>query len=110
MKALICGGRNYSYDHLIKYVLQVIKPDIVIHGGAKGADTVAGEVAERMNIEVREYLADWAKYGKAAGPIRNQKMLDKESPDIVIAFHGGAGTANMVALAELANIPVFSIS
>jgi hypothetical protein len=52
-----------------------------------------------------EIKANWRKYGPAAGPIRNQQMLDW-GPDLVVAFAGGTGTAGMVALARAAGVPV----
>lgn len=53
--------------------------------------------------------ADWRWHGKAAGPIRNKQMLDQHSPDLVIAFPGGRGAANMVALARAAGVPVAEV-
>lgn len=52
------------------------------------------------------FPANWKKFGKAAGPLRNVKMIEEGKPDVVIAFPGGHGTANMVALAEASGIPV----
>ena len=47
---------------------------------------------------------DWKKYGKKAGPLRNQQMLEEGKPDLVVAFPGGNGTADMVRRAKKANI------
>ena len=58
----------------------------IIHGTASGADLLAGEVAKEMGLIVQEYPAHWARYGRAAGPIRNRLMLD-QVPDLVLAFH-----------------------
>lgn len=87
MKVLVCGDRNWADKELIKSILKST-PDLelVIEGGARGADTLAREAAVELGVEVREYRADWEKYGRAAGPIRNRQMLD-EKPDLVIAFH-----------------------
>lgn len=87
MKVLACGDRNWTDKGLIKSTLESI-PDLelVIEGGARGADTLAREAAVELGIEVREYGADWERFGRAAGPIRNRRMLD-EKPDLVIAFH-----------------------
>lgn len=83
--------------------------DTVIEGGAKGADRIAREVMEIRGIQVIEVAADWKKHGKAAGPIRNQKMLDDHHPDQVMAFvHGplleSKGTLDMVSRAKSAGI------
>ena len=52
------------------------------------------------------YPANWKKHGRAAGPIRNKQMLEEAKPDLVIAFPGGAGTANMVKQAREAGVKV----
>jgi hypothetical protein len=86
----------------------------VVHGAAKGADTIAGEIAEEMDIVVRTFPADWKKWGKAAGPIRNQEMLMEGKPDMVLAFHNNIdaskGTKHMVQIAERAGIQVLIFS
>ena len=70
---------------------------VVIHGGARGADDLARQWGEiSVGIEGVEFRADWTAHGKAAGMIRNQRMLDEGRPDLVVAFPGGRGTADMV--------------
>ncbi len=110
MKVLVCGDRNWADRKPIRKALLSILPlDLVIEGGAKGADTLAREVAEELGIIVREFKADWAKYGRAAGPIRNRQMLD-EKPDRVLAFHDNLeeskGTKDTVTEARRRGIPV----
>lgn len=78
----------------------------IIQGGAKGADTIAADFATVNWLSEEEYPADWEQHGKAAGFIRNKQMLEEGKPDLVIAFPGGKGTANMVELAKKAGIPV----
>lgn len=82
----------------------------IIEGDARGADTQAGEIAWLHNFDLKIYPADWNKHGKAAGPIRNQQMLDEGKPDIVLAFHddieNSKGTKDMVKRATKAGIPV----
>lgn len=89
---------------------------IIIHGNARGADTVADIVAGQLGFEIRRYDADWEKYAKAAGMRRNAEMLSQEHPDkdgvfidCVWAFSLGPiaksrGTHGMVKLAEKAGI------
>jgi hypothetical protein len=72
----------------------------------KGADKMAREFAEWKGIPVKTFAAEWGKYGRLAGPRRNQQMLDEGKPDLVVAFAGGAGTANMIALAKAAGVRV----
>jgi YspA, cpYpsA-related SLOG family len=77
-----------------------------MQGGARGADALAKDWAmTHPDIKRFEIKADWKRYGNAAGPIRNQRMLEW-GPDLVVAFAGGTGTAGMVALARAAGVPV----
>lgn len=82
---------------------------VIIEGGAKGVDSVAYDFAVVNYCQIKEYPADWDKYGKAAGFIRNKQMLDEGKPDLVIAFPGGKGTANMIKLARDAGVEVIEI-
>lgn len=113
MRILVCGGRNFSNKERLEYILShTIWWEIItclIHGGAKGADSLAGEWAERIGIKVEVYPADWDKFGKAAGGIRNQQMLDEGDPDLVIAFPGGSGTADMIRRSRKAGIEVLQV-
>lgn len=112
MKVLICGGRAYWRRDLIRRALQTLKPSLVIHGGAgsrigavvQGADLIAGAEAFKLGIEVVVVNADWDRYGKSAGPRRNQAMLDTYRPDVVVWFPGGRGTADMRQRAECAGV------
>ena len=114
MRVLVCGGREFNDRDAVAKALRPYKPEHVtkpcehkiIHGGAPGADTLAGEWAEVFGVPFRIFPADWRTHGKAAGPIRNQRMIDEGKPDIVIAFPGGRGTADMVRRARAAGIRV----
>lgn len=115
MRVLVCGDRNFTDRALMEEVLykQFDTDDTVtlIHGDARGADRLSEEVLKgyfKGGHEVEKYTADWEKYGKAAGPIRNKLMLDEGKPDLVIAFlaPNSKGTKNMIEQAQKANIPV----
>lgn len=67
------------------------------------------EWAQANNIQFKEYPAKWTKYRKRAGVIRNQQMIDEGKPDMVVAFPGGSGTKNMIALAKKAHIKTIII-
>ena len=84
--------------------------ELLIHGGARGADTMAGEWAQKRCITCIAFVADSAEEGRAAGPIRNKRMLDEGAPDLVIAFLGGRGTANMIGQARDRNFEVVEIA
>lgn len=82
---------------------------VIISGMAKGADTCAVDWAVINWCHVEEYRAEWDKYGKRAGYIRNQQMLDEGEPDLVVAFPGGRGTEMMKDIARKAGVPVREI-
>ena len=105
---IVCGGRDYADRVRVHEVLSLHIPPhaTVIHGGARGADTLAGEWADANGFRSRVYLARWQKEGKAAGVLRNQRMLEQERPVLVVAFPGGKGTKDMVARAKAAGVPV----
>jgi hypothetical protein len=92
MKILITGDRNYCNLEVVKRTFEILAPscDIktttVIHGDAKGADKLAGNYAQSLGYQLLVKPADWSKYGRGAGPIRNLEMV-AESPDIVLIFH-----------------------
>lgn len=77
------------------------------HGDAKGADRMARDWAKKRGIKVEKYPADWDEHGDAAGPIRNQEMLDDFEPDAVIAFEGHKGTLDMVHRARRYKVTVY---
>ena len=111
MRILVCGGRDYSDRKTFNEVLNqyLSHNPTIIHGSAKGADTLAGDFAHDHMLSWIAYPADWNKYGKRAGYIRNVQMLNEGKPDLVIAFPGGKGTEMMINLAEKANVKVVRV-
>ena len=107
MKVLVCGGRDYSDQEYVCAALDAINPSEICHGGAKGADTLAGAWALSRHVKCTVFYADWNKYGRSAGPIRNKQMLDEFQPDAVVAFPGGRGTQNMITQAHKYGVPVY---
>lgn len=81
----------------------------IIHGAAKGADRIADEWAVVNWVQIEEYPAQWDMYGKRAGFLRNLQMIVEGKPDVVVAFPGGPGTANMVKQAHAYRIRVIEI-
>jgi hypothetical protein len=111
MRVLICGGRKFQDADLFNRTMAVINNiDVIIQGGAVGADYMAKIYAFDNKIKMEEYPAMWKLYGIAAGPIRNQKMIDYGKPDMVIAFPGGTGTADMVKRAKINRIKVLEVT
>lgn len=112
-RVLVCGGRDYDDRDQLFWVLDAAhhaNPIILlIHGAARGADQLAADWALERGVLCNAYPADWDAHGKAAGPIRNKKMLDAGKPHMVIAFPGGKGTANMIQQAEAAGFSVVRV-
>src|SRR4051812_7345271 len=90
MRVLICGPRDCQSRAAVSAELAALflmqKPSLVIHGAASGVDSLADQWACASGIKRLPFPAEWNKHGKAAGPIRNQEMLDEGKPDLVIAF------------------------
>lgn len=112
MRVLICGDRNFSDKSLLDYTLAKFDITEVVEGEARGADTMAREWAEEHNIPVLKFPADWDKYGKGAGIIRNLQMLNEGKPDYVIAFLSpkSVGTANMINQTKSAGLGVHVVN
>lgn len=112
-RILVCGGRDWDNRTLTSGVLDGFReqyhekgmPIVIVEGGARGADALAKEYAVKYNIPLEEFAAEWNKYGRAAGPVRNSKML-KSGIDVVIAFPGGRGTQDTIGKAEKMGIRV----
>ena len=105
-RVLVCGGRNFSRRKILFNILDVVKPQSIIHGNAKGADKLGGQYALECGISCDVFPADWNRYGRGAGPLRNQQMLDEGFPTMVVAVDGGDGTKDMVRRARKAGIPI----
>lgn len=112
MRVLVCGGRDFRQRDLLNATFRPLFPKLsaIICGGAPGADTLAWDWAWENRVTCYRYMADWKTHGKAAGPIRNQQMIDEGKPDLVIAFPGGRGTADMVRRAKAAGVEVREIA
>lgn len=113
MKVLVCGSRHFNDYDLLEKTLDgcTVTIDEIIHGAARGADTMGGTYAEKRGIPVTAFPAKWDEFGRSAGPIRNALMLKEGKPDLVVAFlfQDSRGTKNMVMLAKRAGVPVQEI-
>lgn len=110
MKIIVTGGRNYSDVSKVFEVLDSYSPNLVIQGGANGADDLAVQWSFEREVDCKTYEANWELYGKAAGPIRNKLMLEENKDALVIAFPGGRGTDNCVKVAKELGIKVIEIA
>lgn len=122
MIVLVCGGRDYGDRATVFATLDQLDRTRgpirgLIHGAARGADTLAAEwqrarilrAGTQHDLWIAGCPADWSRDGKAAGLIRNQHMLDRYKPHLVVAFPGGRGTADMVRRAKWASVPVHEV-
>jgi hypothetical protein len=111
MNLLVCGGRDYQdAERLYKVLDSIATSDVhLIHGAAKGADSLADAWARERGYKISSFPANWGAYGKAAGHYRNTQMIEEGEPDIVVAFPGGAGTANMIKQAKACGIVVVRV-
>lgn len=109
---LICGARDFTDVSAIDKIIKRFKSkDIVIHGAARGADSIAGKLAKARGLKVIAFPADWGLFGRAAGPIRNQQMIEQGKPTKVWAFYtdkdNSRGTKDMVRRARKAGIKIW---
>ena len=108
MKIIIAGGRDFNnYNILDKVISKIvnIEKDIIISGAARGADSIGADWAKKHSVPVKMYHANWDRYGKSAGYIRNAEM--GENADALIAFWDGKskGTLNMIKTMQLNKKP-----
>ena len=107
MKLAVVGSRTFNnYAFLEETLDHLGKIDLIISGGAEGADTLAEQYAINRKIPTKIHWPDWEKYGKAAGPIRNADII--RDCDEVVAFWDGhsRGTQSSVKLAGEMGKPV----
>ena len=113
-RVIVCGGRDFNDRNRAFTELDALNRELcishVIEGGARGADRLGRLWAYERGIPYTTVEAEWNRYGKSAGFIRNKRMRDEYSPDAVIAMPGGVGTAMMIKLAKEKDIPVFEIN
>lgn len=132
-RVIVSGSRNWSdcaavgsvLDEYLTKTLESSGVFVLIEGGAKGADACAKWWAQSKktepnmprNLSHYHIPADWQKYGKAAGSIRNQLMLDTFEPDLVLAFKDNldenlakGGTEHMIRIAKIAGVEIHHFS
>lgn len=113
-RVLVCGSRNWKdVETLYKILSALPKGSTIIEGEAPGADTLARIWGRQLGFTVEAYPAEWQRFGRRAGILRNQKMLRKGRPELVIAFHEdlqeSRGTIYMMTLARRHGVPVLLV-
>lgn len=113
-RLLVTGSRWWRDGATIRFELDLARfmlgDAILVHGDCRGADRIAADIWSEWGLPVQAYPADWAIHGRAAGPIRNQAMVDAGA-HACLAFIGvnSKGTADCVARARAAWIPVRTV-
>ena len=114
----VAGPRDYTNKEFVDKMLEEILSDIlakevlpihIVEGGAYGVDSLAKLYALQNELPYTEIKADWDKYGRSAGPRRNQKMAEM-SDYCIVFFKGSRGSASMITEALKKNVPVYVIS
>jgi len=110
MRLIIAGGRHLDDVTLIRRALaraHALRPvTVLIHGGNGAFGITAEDWAREMRLHVVRYPANWREFGKRAEAIRNAFMLQDSRPDKLLVLPGGADTADLIAQAQQARIPV----
>lgn len=114
MRVLICGDRNWDDGEVIEIIVSGLSSDcIIVEGDARGADRLGGEAAEACGLDYDVFPANWNLHHRAAGPIRNQEMLNS-GIDLAFAFHDNIteskGTKDMVKRLKKAGVRTYVIS
>lgn len=115
IKLAIIGSRTFNNYELLKEKMHKLitqenyEITHIVSGGANGADKLGEKYAKEFNIPTIIFPAEWNKYGKSAGFIRNKDII--KNADVVVAFWDGQsrGTKNSIDLANSSNKPVFIV-
>src|SRR5713226_5415646 len=90
MIVLVCGARDFHDRELLFTRMNELHAQVgiteIVRADGAGADALAGLWARQHRISDRVFKADWKKYGKQAGPIRNSRMVENGHPALVVAF------------------------
>jgi len=100
MKLAVVGSRGFNDYELLKSVLDKIDIDVIVSGGANGADRLSERYAEENNIALEIYPADWDRYGKRAGYIRNRDIWEAATSGIAFWDGESRGTAHSFELSK----------
>lgn len=106
---IVTGGRKFSDCAAVKQVLDMFEIELIVQGGATGADTLARAYAIARNIKYVTIEANWKEHGRAAESIRNKEMLERYPNAIVIAFPGGKGAANCIKQALSKDMAIIEV-
>lgn len=115
MRILITGSREWTDEPAIRAALNAAIRGVsshkitVVHGGARGADSVAGRIAEEYEIDVEVHRPDYRKHARNRAPLERNLHMVRLGADICLAFPiglGWSGTRHCMQAAAAAGIPV----
>lgn len=109
MKTIIAGSRaGPKYSDLTEAIKSCgWSPSVIVSGTARGADQLGEAWAVNNGVPIERYAADWAKFGRAAGPIRNKIMAQNAEALIALWDGKSSGTKNMIELAKTYGLKVY---
>lgn len=117
MKVLVCGSTEWKdWDSIRECLEEFGRGTIIVHGDARGADKMAGRIADDLGFKVQPFPANWNPrpgiYNPGAGFDRNIRMLDETEPDMVVAFqlNNSKGTQHTINEAHKRGIAVFIVA
>lgn len=113
-RVIMCGSRDWDDREAVISVISGLPPNTTIVVGynpkkktPRGADRIIYEEGNRLGYKVETHPADWDKYKKGAGHIRNNKMARLGALRCTAFWDGAStGTKDMMDRAQLYNIPV----
>ncbi len=109
MRTIIAGSSNFNfYDDLLRALYCIgWKPTVVLSGGARGVNRLGERWARENNISLEVYPADWDRYGKRAGYIRNSEMIDKAEALLALWDWESLGTKHIIDLATKKSLVMY---
>ena len=111
MKIIIAGSRGFDNYELLKekldfYLKNINEPVEIVSGTAKGADTLGEKYAIEKGYAIKRFPANWDKFGKKAGYMRNSEMAEYGTHCVCFWDGKSSGTKSMIELAEKKEIKV----
>lgn len=109
MKTIIAGSREITDFNLVEDAVKQSGFELteVVSGTARGVDRLGEQWAEKHGVPVKRFPADWDKYGKAAGHIRNAEMADYANALVALWDGQSRGTKNMINTARKKGLTVY---
>ena len=112
MKLAIVGSRDFTDYRRLSRIIDKVKGEItlIVSGGARGADTLGERYAKEKAIPYLIFPANWDKYGKQAGILRNQDIVDNADAMVAFLAPESKGTRDSIKRAQAKNIPIHIVN